>query len=87
MFYYKLKKNTGKILGLVSLWRWRKDIMKTGGIVKQTCFVKNLHGKNLTLFKIITCKHDLWKYIKISDIFLGHVCLYSSFYVKLNNIQ
>ena len=24
--------------------------MKTGGIVKQTCFVKNLHGEKLKLF-------------------------------------
>ena len=30
----------------------KKGVMKTGGIVKQTFFVKNLHGENVILFTV-----------------------------------
>ena len=28
----------------------KKDVMKTGTIIKQSYFVKNIHGENLKLF-------------------------------------
>ena len=40
------------ILGIMTLWRWKNDVMKTGGIVKQTLFVKNLHGENKLILKL-----------------------------------
>ena len=84
MFNYKLKMYWKKFLGIMSLWRWKNDVMKTGGIDKPAFIVKNLHGKNIKLFKKIICQHISWKYIKISDKIFGHVFLYLSFYVKLS---
>ena len=35
----------------------KNDVVRTGGIIKQAYFVKNLHDENLKLLNKITCKH------------------------------
>ena len=51
MFYYKLKIDWKKVLLNHLSLTLKNDIMRTGDILKQTHFVKNLHVENLRLFK------------------------------------
>ena len=53
MFYYKLKIvwKTFFCRNHVPLTLKKNDVLKTGDVVKQTYFVRNLHGENFKLFK------------------------------------
>ena len=66
----------------------KKDVMRTGGIVKQIYFVKNFQGENLKLFlKLhVNIFHENISKFQIY-FFRRRFLLYLSFYVKLSNIQ
>ena len=84
MFYYKLKIYWKKIL-----WNHpisdpeKNDVMRTGGIVKQTYSVKNVQGANLKLFKKLHVNIFHENVSKFQIYFSETFSLYPSFYVKL----
>ena len=86
MFYCKQKiywKNLRKHVPLTL----KNDVMKTGGIVKQTYLVKNLHGENLKLLEQLHVNIFHENISKFQIYFSDTFFLYLSFYVKLSNIQ
>ena len=61
--------------------------MKTGGIIKQTYFMKNLHGENLKSLKKLHVNVVHENISKFQMYVSETIFLYLSFYMKLSNIQ
>ena len=65
----------------VTLTQRKTNIMRTGDIVKQNYFVKNLHGENLKLFKRLHA-NIFYEIISKFQIYFSETCFpYLSFYV------